>query len=223
MQTTSLVLTRKNYCGVSRILKLAISCAADPLVGTHVDRTLSALAQWSTRRRRARALVRGSQSTRWRQCRVGNNCLANKFARFNVCEKEESPGRLAEPGALSTGTAWLRDAARPNLISQVATPKPQRRSRNWNRMAPTKSGRSHPAKMARPWNASAPSGNAHHAQHFNREALAAQAVQTAMNSGRSLYIERSRSARIGQHRNVKWGSVLRRWSGRVAACEEIIG
>ena len=90
-------------------------------------------------------------------------------------------------------------------------------------MAPTKSGRSHPAKMARPWNASAPSGNAHHAQHFNREALAAQAVQTAMNSGRSLYIERSRSARIGQHRNVKWGSVLRRWSGRVAACEEIIG
>jgi hypothetical protein len=137
--------------------------------------------------------------------------------------ERREPRRLAEPGALSTGTAWLRDAARPNLISQVASPKPQRRSRNWNTMAPTKSGRSHPAKMARPWNASAPSGNAHHAQHFNREAIAAQAVQTAMNSGRSLYIERSRSARIGQHRNVKWGSVLRRWSGRVAACEEIIG
>jgi hypothetical protein len=131
-----------------------------------------------------------------------------QIVRLNVAGKEESPGRLAEPGALSTGTAWLRDAARPNLVSQVARPKPQRCSRNWNRMAPTKSGRSHPAKMARPWNASAPSGNAHHAQHFNREALAAQPVQTAMNSSRSLYIERSRSARIGQHRNVKWGSVL---------------
>ena len=42
-----------------------------------------------------------------------------QIVRLNVAGKEESPGRLAEPGALSTGTAWLRHAARPNQFHKL--------------------------------------------------------------------------------------------------------